>query len=61
MATLKIKVPIYISSILEESFYSYPEMCQRIEQVITDYNNRLPDSKLSFTQRTKLKQKEIIT
>lgn len=59
MATLKIKVPIYISSVLEESFYSYPEMCQRIEQVITDYNNRLPDSKLSFTQRTKLKQKVI--
>ena len=59
MATLKIKVPIYISSILEESFYSYPEMCQCIEHIINAYNNRRPDEKLSITQRAKLKQKVI--
>ena len=59
MATLKIKVPIYISSLLEEPVDSYPEMCQRIEDVINAYNNLRPDEKLSITQRAKLKQKVI--
>lgn len=59
MATLKIKVPIYISSILEDAIYSYPEMCRNIKNVIDDYNNLPPDDKLSITQRAKLKQKVI--
>ena len=59
MATLKIKVPIYISSPIEDPVESYPEMCQRIEDMISAYNNRQPDDKLSITQRTKLKQKVI--
>lgn len=59
MATLKIKVPIYISSILGDAIYSYPDMCQRIERLIEAYNNRTPEEKLSVTQRTKLKQKVI--
>ena len=59
MATLKIKVPIYISSLIKDPVESYPEMCQRIEDLIRAYNNRRPDDKLSITQRTKLKQKVI--
>lgn len=59
MATLKIKVPIYISSPLEDPVDSHPGMCQRLEELISAYNDRRPEDKLSVTQRTKLKQKVI--
>ena len=59
MATLKIKYPTMISSILETHHQQYGELRQDIVNLADNYNNRANEEKLRIPFRGKSKSKVI--
>ena len=59
MATLKIKYPTMISSILESHHQQYVMLCQDVVRNIDQYNNRANEGKLRIPFRGKSKSKVI--
>ena len=59
MATLKIKYPTMISSILETHHQQYSELRQDIVNLADNYNNRANEEKLRIPFRGKSKSKVI--